>query len=184
MQVILQCILVLTYIALIFSVSATINSLILTKIFGNVPMLVGHLQEKIRSMAPPAFGFSPVRRRSCNDIAPWQWRLLEVHCTYDELWASVTEPLTIYHDYRQGCSRWLSPCCVSQHRSSYIYGRKKKSLSEPPSQWRVCLRCFPYCISYPSFLGEAWEPKGRGTWSFSLAIEVGIIVRATCCLLI
>jgi hypothetical protein len=84
----------------------------------------------------------------------------------------------------QGYSRWSFPCCVSQHRSSYIYGRKKKSVSEPPFQWRACLRCFPYCISYP-FLGEAWEPEGklgRAAWRLSLAIAVGMVLITTCCL--
>ncbi|KAF8497907.1 hypothetical protein F5888DRAFT_1803360 [Russula emetica] len=77
--VILQYLLVLTYIALIFSVSATINSLILTRNFGNVPMLVGRLQEKIRSVALPTFESPPVQKRSGDDIAPWRWRLLEGH---------------------------------------------------------------------------------------------------------
>jgi hypothetical protein len=92
--VILQYLLVLTYIALIFSVSATISSLILTRNFGNIPMLVGRLQEKIRSVALPGFEYPPNRKRSSDDIAPWQWRLLEGHCTYDELWALAAEPLT------------------------------------------------------------------------------------------
>ncbi|KAI0273929.1 hypothetical protein BGY98DRAFT_107727 [Russula aff. rugulosa BPL654] len=77
--VILQYLLVLTYIALIFSVSATINSLILTRNFGNIPKLVGRLQEKIRSVSLPGFEYPPNRKRSSDDIAPWQWRLLEGH---------------------------------------------------------------------------------------------------------
>jgi hypothetical protein len=85
----------------------------------------------------------------------------------------------LFHGHWQGYSRWSFPCCVFQHRSSYIYGRKKKSLSQPPSQWPACLRCFPYCISYP-FLGEAWEPKGRATLRLSLAIAVGMVLIATC----
>jgi hypothetical protein len=89
--------------------------------------------------------------------------------------------ITYFFGHWQGCSRWSSPCCVSQHRSSYIYGRKKKSLSKPQSQWRACLRCLPYYISYP-FLGEAWEPKGRATWCISLAIAVGMVLIATFCL--
>lgn len=178
--VILQYLLILTYIALIFSVSSTINSLILTRTFGNVPMLVGRLQEKIRSVALPTFESPPVRKRSSDDIAPWQWRLLEGHCTYNELRVPAAESLT-FHGHWQGYSRWSFPCCVSQHRSSYMYGRKKKSLSEPPSRWRACLRCFPYCISYP-FLEEAWEPKGRATCRLSLAITVGMVLISTCCL--
>lgn len=178
--VILQYLLILTYIALIFSVGATINSLILTRAFGNVPMLVGRLQEKISSVALPTIESPPIRKRSSDNIIPWRWRLLEGHCTYDKLWAPVAESLT-FHGYWQGYSRWSYPCCVSQLRSSYIYGRKKNSLSESPSQWRACLRCFLYCISYP-FLGEAWEPKGRTTWRLSLAITVGTVLITTCCL--
>jgi len=79
--VILQYLLVLTYIALIFSVSTTMNSLILTRTFGNVPMLAGRSQEKISSVALPTFKSPPVRKRSSDDIAPWQCRLLEGHCT-------------------------------------------------------------------------------------------------------
>ena len=154
LPVILQYLLVLTYIALIFSVCTTINSLILTRHFGNVPMLVGHLQEKIRSTTLPTFESPSVRKRSSDDIVPWRWRLLESHCTYDELQVPAAGPLTTFSRPRQGCSRWSFPCYVSQHRSSYIYGHKRKSPSEPPSHWRACLRCFPYCISYP-FLGEA-----------------------------
>jgi hypothetical protein len=92
--VILQYLLILTYVALIFSVSSTINSLILTRTFGNVPMLVGRLQEKIRSVALPTFESPFVRKRSGDDIAPWQWRLLEGHCTYNELRAPAAESLT------------------------------------------------------------------------------------------
>jgi hypothetical protein len=92
--VILQYLLVLTYIALIFSISTTISSLILTINFGNIPMLVGRSQEKIGSVSLLGFEYPPNRKRSSDDITPWQWRLLEGYCTYDELWALAAEPLT------------------------------------------------------------------------------------------
>jgi hypothetical protein len=91
---ILQYLLVLTYIALIFSVSATISSLVLTRNFGNVPFLAERLQEKIGGMPMPTFESSLPRTRSSDDIAPRRWRLLECHCTYGEFAGPVTEPLT------------------------------------------------------------------------------------------
>jgi hypothetical protein len=151
--VILQSLLVLTYIALIFSVSTTISSLILTRNFGNIPMLVGRLQEKIGSVTLS----TSESKRSRDDIAPRRWRLLEGHCTYNVLSRAPGPGGSVTYFFMatlQGYQCWSFLCCVSRHRFSYIYGRKKRSLSEPPSQWRACLRCFPYCISYP-FLGQA-----------------------------
>jgi hypothetical protein len=81
----LQYLLVLTYVALIFSVSATISSLLLTRNFGNVPMLVQRLQQGIWGTPMPAFEISPFRTRSGDDITPQRWRLLECHCTYGKL---------------------------------------------------------------------------------------------------
>lgn len=78
----LQYLLVITYIALIFSVSTTISSLVLTRNFGNVPMLVGRLQEKIRGMSMLTFEISPLRTRY---IVPLRWWWLEVHCTFGGL---------------------------------------------------------------------------------------------------
>src|SRR5712672_2570311 len=66
--------------------------------------------------------------------------------------------ITYFFGHWQGCSRWSSPCCVSQHRSSYIYGRKKESLSEPQSQWRACCDA-----SHTAFLTHSserhWSPR-------------------------
>lgn len=95
-SVILQYLLVLTYIALFFSLGTTISSLILTRTFGDVSRLVGRLQENSSSVALPTFESPPVRKRSCDDVVPWGWRFLEGHCTYDELRTPAAEPLTFY----------------------------------------------------------------------------------------
>ncbi|KAI0273930.1 hypothetical protein BGY98DRAFT_997925 [Russula aff. rugulosa BPL654] len=42
-----------------------------------VPVILQYLLEKIRSVALPGFEFPPNRKRSSDDITPWQWRLLE-----------------------------------------------------------------------------------------------------------
>lgn len=81
----LQYLLVLTYIALIFSVSATISSLVLTKNFGNVPLLVARSQEKIQGAGTPEFGIPSFQARSNDDIAPRRWRWAECHCVFAAL---------------------------------------------------------------------------------------------------
>ncbi|KAI0263579.1 hypothetical protein BC834DRAFT_971263 [Gloeopeniophorella convolvens] len=72
-QNILSLMIALTYIALIFSVSATISSLVLTENFGDVPRMVARLRERLRSGAAPSpttFG---------DQIAPRRWRWMEWH---------------------------------------------------------------------------------------------------------
>jgi hypothetical protein len=123
--VILQYLLVLTYIALIFSVSATINSLILTRAFGNVPMLVGRLQEKISSVALPTFESPPVRKRSSDNVVPWRWRLLEGHCTYDELRAPAAESLTFSRPLAGLCTLVISVLCLPAQILLYIWTQEK-----------------------------------------------------------
>lgn len=81
----------------------------------------------------------------------------------------------------QGCSRWLYPCCVSQHRSSCIFGRKKGMPSEPPFQWRASSRCFPYYISCP-LSGEVGVPKGFAACPLPLVKVVWMVPMATFCL--
>ena len=95
--VILQYLLVLTYIALIFSVSATISSLVLTRNFGNVPMLVGRLQEKTRSMPMSPFESPSLRTRSGDDIIPRRWRVLEGHCMYQRIAGTVRVPNLFFY---------------------------------------------------------------------------------------
>ncbi|KAI0300019.1 hypothetical protein B0F90DRAFT_1817817 [Multifurca ochricompacta] len=76
----LQYLLVLTYIALIFSVSATISSLVLTENFGNVPMLVSRFREKLKSITNPGFETASFLQSSFGDaIAPRRWRWIEWH---------------------------------------------------------------------------------------------------------
>jgi hypothetical protein len=84
----LPYLLILTYIALIFGVSATISSLVLTRNFGNVPRLVGRLQERIndndivmRWLEIPPYQ-TRTRTNDAHDIAPRRWRWIEWHCVY------------------------------------------------------------------------------------------------------
>lgn len=138
MPVILQYLLVLTYTALIFSVSATINSLILTRNFGNIPMLVGRLQEKIRSVALPTSEFPPDRKISRDDIAPWQWRLLEGHCTFGESWASAAATYFFMATDRAihvGYFRAVSP---GADPLIHMDARKDRYQSRRPGGGRVC----------------------------------------------
>ena len=79
---IFEFLLVLTYVALIFSVSATISSLVLTENFGNVPMLVAHFREKVKYISTPKFETANFRSRINEDITPRRWRWIEWHCTH------------------------------------------------------------------------------------------------------
>jgi hypothetical protein len=82
----LQYLLVLTYIALIFGVSATISSLVLTRNFGDVRRLVGRLRGRINdtSIAMRELEIPPhlTRTNDAHDIAPRRWKWIEWHCTY------------------------------------------------------------------------------------------------------
>jgi len=82
----LPYLLILTYIALIFCVSATISSLVLTRNFGNVPMLVGRLQERINDadIAMRGLELPPYQTKTndAHDIVPRRWRWIEWHCAY------------------------------------------------------------------------------------------------------
>ena len=77
--VMLQYLLVLSYIALIFSVSATISSLVLTR---NIPRLAGRLREKIRGTAKCGFDVPPFQTElsDASGIIPRRWRWIEWHC--------------------------------------------------------------------------------------------------------
>jgi hypothetical protein len=81
-SVTLQYLLVLSYIALIFSVSATISSLVLTRNFGDIPRLAGRLREKIRGRAKRGFENRPFQAElgDTSDITPRRWRWIEWHC--------------------------------------------------------------------------------------------------------
>jgi len=121
--VVLQYLLVLTYIALIFSVTNTINSLILTRHFGNIPMLVARLQKNV---APPTFEFPPDRKRSSDDIGPsWRWRLLEAHCTYGEFQAPAAEPLTFSSPLAGLFTLVISVLCLPMQILLYIWTQEK-----------------------------------------------------------
>ena len=78
---ILEYLLLLTYVALIFSVSATISSLVLTENFGNVPMLVERFREKV--ITTPSFETASLQARLHDDITPRRWRWIEWHCSHD-----------------------------------------------------------------------------------------------------
>ena len=125
MPVILQYILVLTYIALIFSVSTTINSLILTRYFGNIPMLVERFQEKTRSVTLPSSEFPSDRNRSREYITPWGWRLLECHCTYDGLLAPAAETLTSEWPLAGLFTLVISVLCLPAQILLYIWTQEK-----------------------------------------------------------
>jgi hypothetical protein len=127
--VILQYLLVLTYIALIFSVSTTINSLILTRTFVNVSMLVGRSQEKTNSVSLPTFESSLVRKRSSDDIVPWQWRLLEGHCMYNKSLAPVIESLTFSWPLAGLFTLVISVLCLPAQILLYIWTQEKISIT-------------------------------------------------------
>jgi len=78
----LQYLLVLSYIALIFSVSATISSLVLTRNFGDIPRLAGLLREKTRGRAKCGFEDPPFQTElgDARGIVPRRWRWIEWHC--------------------------------------------------------------------------------------------------------
>lgn len=77
-----QYLIVLSYIALIFSVSATISSLVLTRNFGDIPRLTRRLREKIRGTAECRFEIPPFQRELSDDsgITPRRWIWIEWHC--------------------------------------------------------------------------------------------------------
>ena len=68
--------------ALIFSVSATISSLVLTENFGNVPVLVARFREKVKSVNTPKFETTYMQARLSDDITPRRWAWIEWHCTH------------------------------------------------------------------------------------------------------
>jgi hypothetical protein len=90
----IQYLLVLTYVALIFSVSATISSLVLTRNIGNVPGPIGRMREHANDTTKRGIEISPFRTRSNDIIAPRRWRWIEWHCKYDALRSPGTAPLT------------------------------------------------------------------------------------------
>jgi hypothetical protein len=78
----LQYLLVLSYIALIFSVSATISSLVLTRNFGDIPALAGRLRDKLRGRAKCGLEIPPFQTElgDARGIVPRRWRWIEWHC--------------------------------------------------------------------------------------------------------
>ncbi len=88
----IQYLLVLTYVALIFSVSATISSLVLTRNVGNVPGLIGRMREHANDTTMHGFEIPPFRTRSSDGIAQRRWRWIEWHCKYDALRSPGTAP--------------------------------------------------------------------------------------------
>jgi len=89
--VILQYLLVLTYIALVFSVSNTMSSLVLTRNFGNVPMLAARFREKIKGTGMPSF-----QTKVCHDITPRRWRLIELHWLFTLVVSVLCLPAQIF----------------------------------------------------------------------------------------
>jgi len=76
----IQYLLVLTYVALIFSVSATISSLVLTRDVGNVRGPIGCMREHVDGITMRGLEIPPFRTRSSDGIAQRRWRWIEWHC--------------------------------------------------------------------------------------------------------
>ncbi|KAN0129129.1 hypothetical protein V8E53_013000, partial [Lactarius tabidus] len=76
---IFELLLLLTYVALIFSVSATISSLVLTENFGNVPVLVARFRAKAKFITSQKFERAYVQTSPSDDITPRRWRWIEWH---------------------------------------------------------------------------------------------------------
>ena len=74
----LQCLLILTYVALIFSVSATISSLALTR----NPRPIGGLQKNTNGKVTRGFEIGPLPPKPKDDTAPQRWSRIELHCAY------------------------------------------------------------------------------------------------------
>lgn len=89
---ILECLLLLTYVALIFSMSATISSLVLTENFGNIPMLVARFRENITT---PRFETASFEARLSDDITPRRWRWIEWHWLFTLLVSMLCLPAQI-----------------------------------------------------------------------------------------
>ena len=89
-------------------------------------MLVERLQEeKIRSVALPASEF----KRPRDDIASWRSRLLECHCTYDELRALVAVPLTFSWQLAGLFMLAISVLCLPAQILLYIWTQEKVAIS-------------------------------------------------------
>jgi len=94
----LQYLLVLSYIALIFSVSATISSLVLTRNFGDIPRLAGRLREKFRGRAKCGFEIPPFQTEldDARGIIPRRWRWIEVHWLFTLVVSILCLPAQIF----------------------------------------------------------------------------------------
>lgn len=92
---IVEFLLLLTYVALIFSVSATISSLVLTENFGNVPVLVARFREKVKSVTTPKFETAYLQANRSDDITPRRWRWIEWHWLFTLLVSVLCLPAQI-----------------------------------------------------------------------------------------
>ncbi|KAI9450380.1 hypothetical protein BJY52DRAFT_1302917 [Lactarius psammicola] len=110
---ILQYLLLLTYVALIFSMSATISSLVLTENFGNVPMLVARFRENITT---PKFETASLQERLSDNITPRRWRWIEWHWLFTLLVSMLCLPaqilLYIWMEERDGIRAAVSVASV------------------------------------------------------------------------
>jgi hypothetical protein len=109
----LQCLLILTYISLIFSVSATISSFVLTRSSGTNPMPVGSFRNKATDTGTCGFDTPHLQTRSNVGIDPQRWGWIESHCAYDH----VLGVQSTNRSYCQGCSCLLCLCSLSLPRS-------------------------------------------------------------------
>ncbi|KAF8266946.1 hypothetical protein EI94DRAFT_1802339 [Lactarius quietus] len=92
---IFEFLLLLTYVALIFSISATISSLVLTENFGNVPMLVARFREKVKHITTSKFETAYLQARLRDDITPRRWRWIEWHWLFTLLVSVLCLPAQI-----------------------------------------------------------------------------------------
>jgi hypothetical protein len=149
------------------------DSLILTKNFGNVPMLAAHFQEEAkRRPITSTIETAASQSRLSHDMAPQRWRFIEWHCAYRTC-RPVETVANIHH--HQGCLRWSCPCCVSQPRSSCTFGCKRELPQRSQFPWLAYFRCFRYFISYRC-VGSMCETKGSST---SRMLAIGITVLAS-----
>jgi hypothetical protein len=81
-QLSLQCLLILTYVALIFSVSATISSLVLTRNSGAVPRPIDGFRKDANDKVTREFEIDPFQSKLKGDISLRRWTWIEFHCAY------------------------------------------------------------------------------------------------------
>jgi len=92
----LQCLLILTYISLIFSVSATISSFVLTRSSGTNPMPVGSFRKKATDTGTRGIDTPHLQTKSNVGIDPQRWGWIEFHWLFMLVVSVLSLPAQIF----------------------------------------------------------------------------------------